>query len=106
MLIRIEHAFRRNQLHDLNLIMNGPAVRSRALAQFPLRLGQTDVDADLAVFGSRHQELQRDRCFSRAGAALEQVKPIAGQSVADVSLRLLVVLPSARPSKISDSTEE
>jgi len=43
-------------------------------------LGEADVDADLARGGGGHQELQGDRGLAGAGAALEQMKPVAGET--------------------------
>ena len=45
---RIEQAFRRHQLEYLDAIVQRPAVRSRAVAQFALGLRQGDVEALLA----------------------------------------------------------
>ena len=75
MLIRIKHAFRRHQLHDLDLVANRPAVRSRAFAQFALSLGQADVDANLVHCRRPPSEIAarswfcRSRGYPRAGAA-------------------------------------
>lgn len=55
-------------------------MRSGSLTQLAFSLRQADVDADLAIRGSRQQELQCNRRFARAGTALEQVQPIASQS--------------------------
>ncbi len=46
--VRIEHAFRRDQLEDLDVIAERPAVRLRALAQLLVGFGEADIDAALA----------------------------------------------------------
>jgi hypothetical protein len=78
-LIRVEKAFRRHQLHDLDIRPEGPAMRRGAVAQFLIGLGQADIHADLAGFRPCHQKLQGNRRLAGAGAPLQQMQPVAGE---------------------------
>ena len=82
MLVGIEHAFRRYQFEDLDLRADGPAMRPGAIAQLVLGFGEADVDPGFADLAAREQELQGNGCLARAGAALEQVQAITGQTAA------------------------
>ena len=66
-LVGIEHAFRRHQFENLDLRSDGPAVRTRAVAQFVLGFGEADIDPGLAGRGAGQQKLQRDRGLAGPG---------------------------------------
>ncbi len=82
MLVRIEHAFGRHELEDLDSFRDFPTVRARAVAQLVLGLGEADIDSDLALFVPGEQELQRDRGFSGAGATFQEMEPVARHAAA------------------------
>ena len=80
MLLAGQEAFRRQQLEDLDVAVERPAVRARAVAQLRFGFGQGDVQASLARFGAGKQELQSERRLPRAGLAFHQVHVAAGIS--------------------------
>ena len=51
LLIDVEQAFRRQQFEDFDALVQCPAVRRRAVAQFALGFGQRDVETLLAARG-------------------------------------------------------
>ena len=72
LLLGIEQALGRQQLEYDDPLVQRPAVRGRALPQFPFGFGQRDVEALLAGLCALHQELQRDRRLSGPGVTLDQ----------------------------------
>jgi hypothetical protein len=72
LLLRIQHAFRRQQLEYLDAAIQLPAMRRRALAEFALRFRQRDVKALFPGFRTFEQKLQRHRRFAGAGSAFHE----------------------------------
>ena len=81
LLVRIERAFGRRQLADLDPVER-PAVRGGDRAQLFLGLRQRDVEHRLARLRARQQELQRQRRLAGAGHAFDQEQASAGETAA------------------------
>ena len=80
MVIRIQHAFRRDELAYDDVVADRPAVGSRAVPELVFGFGKADVNADFAGLRAGQQELQSDRGLARAGASFEQVESVARES--------------------------
>ena len=79
LLFGIQQAFRRQQLEDVDAVIQRPAVGGRAVAQFALGLGQRDIEALFSGARAFQQELQRDRGLAGPRRAFHQEKVTAGQ---------------------------
>ncbi len=74
LLVLVEQALRRDQLEYFDIIVEIPAMRPAALAQFLLGFRQGDVQAPLTRRRTRQQELAGDGRLAGAGATLEEIE--------------------------------
>ena len=80
LLLGIQQAFRRQQFEHLDAVVQRPAMRGGAVAQFALGFGQRDVKAFFAGLRAFEQELQRNGGLAGAGRAFEQEQMPARKS--------------------------
>jgi hypothetical protein len=71
-LIRVQQAFRRNELENVNFVTDLPPVRRSAGAQLPVRFRERDVKPLLARLGAFEEKAQRNCGLASAGIALKK----------------------------------
>jgi len=80
LLLGIQQALWRQQLEHLDVLVEFPAVRGGAEAQFPLGFRQRDVEAFLAGARALHQELERDGSLAGSWLPLDQKHVLPGEA--------------------------